>query len=197
MTVARVCVRGEIDAARARAFQLEIDAARDRDSRALLVEIDSRGGGAMAGFGMVEALHDFSGPTIAHVSNLAASAASILALEADCLVIGPSGRLHIHDPSGGDVGDPEDRIARGIIRGRALEVYERRTYVRREMLKAWMARYGQRDGTPVFADESVGFGFSDEVGTLDRAEDLAEQAAQHGRVWLLTRGRMLRRPRAA
>lgn len=79
-----------------------------KNNEDLEVEINSGGGSVFAGSEIYTALKSYSGKVITKVVGLAASAASVVAMAGDIVLITPTGQLMIHNASGGFGGDYRD-----------------------------------------------------------------------------------------
>lgn len=79
----------------------------------LEVEINSGGGSVFAGSEIYTALKSYSGKVITKVVGLAASAASVVAMAGDIVLITPTGQVMIHNASGGFGGDYRD-VEKGV-----------------------------------------------------------------------------------
>jgi ATP-dependent Clp protease, protease subunit len=69
------------------------------------VEINSGGGSVFAGSEIYTALKSYDGKVVTKVVGLAASAASVIAMGGDTILISPTGQIMIHNASGGFGGD--------------------------------------------------------------------------------------------
>lgn len=79
-----------------------------KNNEDLEVEINSGGGSVFAGSEIYTALKSYSGKVITKVVGLAASAASVVAMAGDIVLITPTGQVMIHNASGGFGGDYRD-----------------------------------------------------------------------------------------
>lgn len=79
-----------------------------KNNEDLEVEINSGGGSVFAGSEIYTALKSYSGKVITKVVGLAASAASVIAMAGDNILISPTGQIMIHNASGGFGGDYRD-----------------------------------------------------------------------------------------
>jgi ATP-dependent protease ClpP protease subunit len=159
---------GEVGSAAVAAQLADLKA---RGARALLIAVDSDGGNALDGIGIFDALREFSrtsGSVVAHVVR-AASAASLVALAADHVVVDPDGSFMIHGPSGGT----EEQ--RGAVSRRMTAIYRERADLGEGEI-AWRFEADSRALAPRAIEDCL----ADEIGTMDRAEMLAEAAASGG-----------------
>ena len=74
----------------------------------LEIEINSGGGSVFAGSEIYTALKSYGGKVITKVVGLAASAASVITMAGDVILISPTGQIMIHNASGGFGGDYRD-----------------------------------------------------------------------------------------
>jgi ATP-dependent Clp protease protease subunit len=127
----------------------------------LNINIYSEGGSVWDGLAMYQAIRDFPGEKVAHVSTLAASIATVIALGADRIEVGPEATWMIHDPIAMGVftaeSDYDHAKARWVAgKNKILNIYERRTGQKRDHLsdlmtaETWM--YGEEIKKAGFAD---------------------------------------------
>lgn len=160
---------GEIGA---NAVKAALDDLSARGARALLLTVDSDGGEAPEALAIFDALRAFSektGPVVAHVRR-GSSAAGLIALAADYLVVADDGSFLLHRPSGGD-GAAE--VAE--VLDRMTEIYSSRSALTAEELPWTLRRWGE--GTRLDPLWALDAGLCDELGNLDRARMLATAAA--------------------
>ena len=79
-----------------------------KNNEDLEVEINSGGGSVFAGSEIYTALKSYGGKVITKVVGLAASAASVITMAGDVILISPTGQIMIHNASGGFGGDYRD-----------------------------------------------------------------------------------------
>lgn len=79
-----------------------------KNSEDLEVEINSGGGSVFAGSEIYTALKSYDGKVITKIVGIAASAASVIAMAGDNILISPTGQIMIHNASGGFGGDYRD-----------------------------------------------------------------------------------------
>lgn len=79
-----------------------------KNNEDLEIEINSGGGSVFAGSEIYTALKSYSGKVTTKIVGLAASAASVIAMGADTVLITPTGQIMIHNASGGFGGDYRD-----------------------------------------------------------------------------------------
>lgn len=79
-----------------------------KNNEDLEVEINSGGGSVFAGSEIYTALKSYGGKVITKVVGLAASAASVVTMAGDVILISPTGQIMIHNASGGFGGDYRD-----------------------------------------------------------------------------------------
>lgn len=126
------------------------------------IHISSGGGDVYAGFEIYTKLKEYKGKVTVKVLSLAASAASIIAMAGDEILISPVGQIMIHNASTTQTGNQHDmrdvavfleEIAQSVI-----NAYELRTGQSREQLQKWM------DEEKFFsAFKAVEYGFADEI----------------------------------
>lgn len=135
----------------------------------IIVRINSGGGIAFQGIAIQNALKAFDGSVTAYVDALAASAASIIAMGADRLILRDGAMLMIHDPSTIAWGDSRqfrkhaDRL--DTLAAQGASIYSRRSGLPIEDVRQMM-----RDETWLGAEEAIAKGLADaEAGIEDEA----------------------------
>lgn len=133
-----------------------------KGSEPIEIHISSGGGDAYAGFVIYTKLKDYKGKKTVKILNIAASAASIIAMVGDEVLISPVGQLMIHNAwttqTGNqhvmrEVADQLEQLAESLI-----NAYELRTNQSREQIQKWL------DSETYFsAHKAVEYGFADEV----------------------------------
>jgi ATP-dependent Clp protease protease subunit len=126
----------------------------------LNVNLHSEGGSVWDGLAIYRALRDHHAEKVVHVSSLAASIATVIALAGDRIEVAPEATWMIHNPMAvavGEAKDMQDAIARlNGAKENILNIYERRTGGKREELsdmmdaETWM--YGEEIKAAGFAD---------------------------------------------
>ena len=96
----------EIEATSPKKVKNLIDQAKDDEE--LEVEINSGGGSVFSGSEIYTALKSYKGKVTTKVVGLAASAASVIAMAGDKVLISPTGQIMIHNASGSFGGDYRD-----------------------------------------------------------------------------------------
>lgn len=129
------------------------------------LRINSAGGDPIAASVIRAALTEYTGKITARIDGLCASAATIIALAADRIMIQDSAFMMIHDPAVSVfMADLNIEIMQGLldalksVKGGLVDQYETRTGISRNRIEKMMS-----DETWMNASESVKFGFADEV----------------------------------
>lgn len=126
------------------------------------VRINSYGGDAFEGLALHARLRQHGARIIVHVDGVAMSAASVVAMSGDEVVIADGGLLMIHEAWAGVSGPAADLRSMAnrleAVSARMAAIYERRTGASAEQIRAWMAAE-----TTFTAAEAVEFGFADRV----------------------------------
>lgn len=141
-------------------FQKDLAALGDID--VLDVYINSPGGDVFAGFAIYHILKRHAATINVHVDGLAASAASIVAMAGDKIVMPKAATVMIHNSWSGGWGNKiklqklVDELER--IDGQAADIYAARTGKDKADIVAWMDAERWMSGDEAFAD-----GFCDEV----------------------------------
>ncbi|MFD2385013.1 head maturation protease, ClpP-related [Paenibacillus xanthanilyticus] len=128
----------------------------------ITVRINSPGGSVFAGLAIYQYLKDHSAKVTVRVDGLAASAASIIAMAGDNIIMGTGAMIMIHNPWTIAMGEAKDfretadvldKIAESLI-----SVYQERTGKEGDELKAMLDA-----STWLTADDAITKGFADEV----------------------------------
>ena len=132
----------------------------------ITVWINSTGGDCFAAAQIYNMLRDYKGHVTVKIDSLAASAASVIAMAGDEVLISPTGMLMIHNPSTvamGDHGDLEKAIDMlNEVKNSIINAYQEKTGLSRNKLSKLM-----EDETWMDANKAVEFGFADGVITRD------------------------------
>jgi ATP-dependent protease ClpP protease subunit len=124
------------------------------------LRINSPGGNAWDGVALYNVLKSYEGKVTAYVDGLAASAASIIAMGADELVMGQGSQLMIHQASGVAIGNAEDMLATAeileTVTSEMIGIYEARTGLDEEEIKSMVY-----EETWLDSEKAVSMGFAD------------------------------------
>lgn len=133
--------------------------------RDVTLRINSPGGDPIAASRMRAALTDYPGKVTARIDGICASAATLVALAANKVVMQDSAFFMIHDPSLSlmavnlDIATMESMLgALKTVKGSLIDSYESRTGISRERIGKMMS-----EETWFSASEAVKFGFADDV----------------------------------
>lgn len=131
-------------------------------AKGITIRINSGGGSAFAGLAIFELIRAHGAAVTVRIDGVAASAASIIAMAGDKIVMGTGAMMMIHNPwtraEGNakelrEAADMLDRVGESLV-----NVYTARTGKSRDELKAMLDQ-----STWMTADEAVANGFADEV----------------------------------
>lgn len=134
------------------------------DGRDVTMRVNSGGGYATEGAAIMAALQAYPGRVTARVEGLAASAASLLVMGADDIVIAPGALMMIHDPSGLTLGDADDHRKAAFKLDKLADTYAA-AYAARSGKPAAEIRDLMRAETWMTGDEAAAMGFADRVET--------------------------------
>lgn len=138
------------------------------------VQINSPGGDPFDGLAIYNLLRAHGQKITVEIIGIAASAASLIAMAGDEILIGRGGQLMIHRAAGVSIGDADTMrtMAEALdkIDGGMADLYATRTGIPREQIVAMMA-----DETWMTAEEAIDLGFVD--GRLDRDAAPAPKAS--------------------
>jgi ATP-dependent Clp protease, protease subunit len=148
------------------------------------VFINSPGGSVFAGIAIYNILKRHEARVTVHVDGIAASAASIVAMAGDKIVVPKAATLMIHNAWGIGMGNKKD--LRGLadelerLDGQLADIYAGRTGNDREQVAAWMEAERWMSGEEALAD-----GFADELEEgkqIAACADLDKYAARYKNV---------------
>lgn len=151
------------------AFKADLAACNGRD---LVVWINSPGGDVFAASQIYTALMEYKGYVTAKIEGMAASAASVIAMAADEVLMAPTAYMMIHNPWTIAMGDAEsmrheaavlDEIAEGLV-----TAYEIKTGMSRAKIRSLMD-----DETWMSSKTAISMGFAD--GMLTRGDGMPQQ----------------------
>lgn len=136
-----------------------------KDARRIAVRINSPGGDAFMGVSIMNAFRRHQAKIIVHVDALAASAASIIAMGADKIVMHEASMLMIHRAWTIAIGNAEEmaRVA-GLLAKVDDNISD--VYARRSGLDKTKVRQMLDAETWLQADEAVGLGLADEADRI-------------------------------
>ncbi len=157
----------------------DLHALEDGERDPIRVLLNSPGGSVFEGLAIYNELKTHSSSVELEIPGVAASAASMIAMAADRVTMGPEAHIMIHDPWMVEAGNSEAlrRAAELLDRfGTSLaNIYAERTGLPEAEIREMMARY-DGDGTWLTAAEAVEMGFADEV-VAGEDEDEEDRAA--------------------
>lgn len=162
----------------ARDILRQLEAAKD--AKQITVRIHSPGGDAIEGIAIHNALQRHPARKIVHIDGEASSAASLVAMAGDEIVMAETAIMMLHDPWCGIQGDADtmraaaemlDTIARAYVAG-----YARKTSRSEEETRALMKKHAFPGGAYLTAKDAVAAGLADKVGAPVAAKALARAA---------------------
>lgn len=134
------------------------------------VAINSPGGDVFEGLAIYNLLREHPAAVAVKVMGLAASAASVIAMAGDTIVMGLGSQMMVHRSWGMVLGNEDDFAAAvPIFRGfdaSMMEIYSARTGLPKEDVASYLRGPSKAsDGTWFTAEEAVAAGFADEVAS--------------------------------
>lgn len=145
------------------------------DGENVHVHINSGGGDVFHGIAIYQALKDYKGDVIVHVDALAASAASMIAMAGNEIIMGDSAMMMIHNPWSFTIGDARDHRKNATtldsVREATLNAYIYQTSKTKEALRELLDAETWLD-----AEEAVAQGFATSVDGATDDEDIAALA---------------------
>ena len=144
-------------------------------NKPLNIYIDSYGGDVLAASAMYTMLREYKGVKTVKVSSIAASAASVIAMAGDKLLMSPTAFLMIHDPStvaAGNITEVEQTLdAMKQIKEGIINAYERKSTLSRDELSELMKNETWIDYTRAcewgFCDGEIGGDFAIDGAVLN------------------------------
>lgn len=156
----------------------DVDSAlKEAGNNDLVIHLNSPGGSAFDGIAIYNRLKAHKGKVIIHVDGWACSAASIIAMAADELVMGAGAMMMIHEASTIVWGsktlmrkeaDMLEKLEDGIV-----DIYMTRANAEREEIRDMVDKE-----TWFSANEAVEFGFATSTATTVEEDDTSEELAQ-------------------
>lgn len=140
------------------------------------VWINSPGGDVFAAAAIYNALKEYSGRVTVKIDAMAASAASMVAMAGDEVLISPVGHILIHNPSTIAIGDSEEMLkAKQLldsVKDSIINAYELKTGLSRTKLSHMMDAE-----TDMPAQTAVALGFADQILYSDTITEPAQTTA--------------------
>ncbi len=158
-----------------------LEAQLPQNSEDIDVEINSYGGDVYAGVEMYTALKNYPGNVTVQVTGIAASAASVIAMSGDKVIMSPPAQLMIHNASTITAGDYRDHDHKSNFLQK----------VNQSIAQAYMIKTGlqQKDllqmmdnETFFTANEAVEKGFADEIAFVDNSAPRLTASAAMGSI---------------
>lgn len=137
-----------------------------RMSGDIMLRVNSGGGYATEGAAVMAALQAYPGRVTARIEGIAASAASLLVMGADEIVMTPGALLMIHDPAGVTLGNSDQHRRAADKLDRMADTYAA-AYAARSGRPADEVRDLMRAETWMNGEEAVALGLADRVETGD------------------------------
>jgi ATP-dependent Clp protease protease subunit len=135
-----------------------------KDAKKIHVRLNSPGGDYFLGVSISNALRRHNAKIIVHVDALAASAASVIAMGADRVIMHPGSLMMIHRAWTIGMGNAEDmaKISEtlGKVDANLIDVYHKRTGMDKSKLKSLVDAETWMSG-----EEALAYGFADEADT--------------------------------
>jgi ATP-dependent Clp protease protease subunit len=145
------------------AFKAELFA----DKGDISLWINSNGGSVFAASQIYTMIRDYPGKVTAKIYGICASAASVIAMAADSILMSPTAMMIIHDPLTIAVGNKAE-LQKTIefldeVKETILNAYEERTKLSRAKISHLMT-----DETPMNVHKAIALGFCDDVLSEDK-----------------------------
>ena len=138
----------------------------------ITVWINSPGGDCVAAAQIYNMLSNYSGKVTVKIDGIAASAASVIAMAGDTVLVSPVSMMMIHNPATiawGDSAEMQKAIAMlDEVKESIINAYEIKTGLDRKKLSKLMDAETWMD-----ANSAVEYGFADEIMQRNTAEDMA------------------------
>jgi ATP-dependent Clp protease protease subunit len=145
------------------AFKAELFA----DTGDISLWINSNGGSVFAASQIYTMIRDYPGKVTAKIYGICASAASVIAMAADTVLMSPTALIYVHNPMTVAVGNKAD-LQKSIefldeVKESILNAYEIKTGLTRAKLSHLMD-----DETPMNVHKAIALGFCDDVLSEDK-----------------------------
>lgn len=138
----------------------------------ITVWINSPGGDCVAAARIYNMLTNYSGKVTVKIDGIAASAASVIAMAGDTVLVSPVSMMMIHNPATiawGDSAEMQKAVAMlDEVKESIINAYEIKTGLDRKKLSKLMDAETWMD-----ANSAVEYGFADEIMQRNTAEDMA------------------------
>lgn len=138
----------------------------------ITVWINSPGGDCVAAAQIYNMLSNYAGKVTVKIDGIAASAASVIAMAGDAVLVSPVSMMMIHNPATiawGDSAEMQKAIAMlDEVKESIINAYEIKTGLDRKKLSKLMDAETWMD-----ANSAVEYGFADEIMRRETAEDMA------------------------
>ena len=138
----------------------------------ITVWINSPGGDCVAAAQIYNMLSNYAGKVTVKIDGIAASAASVIAMAGDAVLVAPVSMMMIHNPATiawGDSAEMQKAIAMlEEVKESIINAYEIKTGLDRKKLSKLMDAETWMD-----ANSAVEYGFADEIMQRNTAEDMA------------------------
>jgi ATP-dependent Clp protease protease subunit len=135
--------------------------------------LDSQGGDTFCAAEIYNALMEYSGKITVKIGAICASAASVIAMAGDEVLMSPTSILMIHNPATVAVGDSEEMTKAAAmldsVKQSIINAYERKTNLSRRELSKLMDEEKFMD-----ANEAIKLGFADGI-LYAKSDNLSEQ----------------------
>lgn len=145
------------------------------ESGDITVWINSPGGDCVAAAQIYNMLSNYAGKVTMKIDGIAASAASVIAMAGDTVLVSPVSMMMIHNPATiawGDSAEMQKAIAMlDEVKESIINAYEIKTGLDRRKLSKLMDAETWMD-----ANSAVEYGFADEIMRRNTAEDMAVPA---------------------
>lgn len=142
----------------------------------ITVWINSPGGDCVAAAQIYNMLTNYSGKITVKIDGIAASAASVIAMAGDTVLVSPVSMMMIHNPATiawGDSAEMQKAVAMlEEVKESIINAYEIKTGLDRRKLSKLMDAETWMD-----ANSAVEYGFADEIMQRNTAEDMAVSTA--------------------
>lgn len=149
-------------------FKEELNAGSDD----ITVWINSPGGDCVAAAQIYNMLSNYSGKVTVKIDGIAASAASVIAMAGDAVLVSPVSMMMIHNPATiawGDSAEMQKAVAMlEEVKESIINAYEIKTGLDRKKLSKLMDAETWMD-----ANSAIEMGFADEIMQRNTAEDMA------------------------
>ena len=158
----------------------------DNRTKPVSIKINSLGGSFYSGLSIFNQLLDHPKPVTATVTGIAFSAASLIAMGADRLIMNEASDFGIHKAWTFTLGNADELTAAAewlnSVDAHGITVYQAKSGASRQQVVDWLTGSGDGMGTKFSATEALAAGFCDEVIPIKKPEPESKFNSSHAKL---------------